>query len=152
MIDVRNALPLICEWPRMVKACPTIAITFIDAARWTATTFVIWDWYRYRSAWRADEHIGLDNVHGTQVIRSMDAALRRLKSLPGAICLSAAASILDGDRALPYDVIHIPGMIMPCTCRLAGRCLSVLAVSVAGPFHDPMWSLVPTHNSRATAA
>src|SRR5579864_1353442 len=113
MIDVRNALSLICEWTRMVKACPTIAHTFIDATRWTATTLVIWDQHRYRSARRADEHIGLDSVHAAQVIGSMDTALGRLKSLPGAICLSDPASILHCDRALPYDVIHIPGMIMP---------------------------------------
>ena len=99
MIDVLNALPLICELARMVKVGPTIALTFVDAARWTATTFVVRNEYRYRSTWRADEHIRLNGVRTSQVIRSVDAALRRLKRLPRAVRLNAAASILDGDRA-----------------------------------------------------
>ena len=49
----------------------------------------------------------------------MDPALGRLKSLPRAESLNAAASILDGDRALSNDVVNIPGMIMPRPLGLA---------------------------------
>ena|ERR1700745_1519209 len=103
----------------MVKACPTIALTFVNAARRTTTTLVAWNEYRYRSAEWADEHIGLDGIHAPQVIRSVDAALGRLKSLPRAICLCAAAPILDRDRALPNDIVDKPGMVMPRTRGLA---------------------------------
>jgi hypothetical protein len=121
MIDVCNALPLICEWARVVKACPTIAVTFVYTARRTATTLIVWNKYRYRSTRRADEHIGLDGVLAAQVIGSVDAALGRLKSLARAICLNAAAAILDGDRALSYDVVYETGMIVPQTRDLADR-------------------------------
>src|SRR6266571_6099375 len=103
----------------MVKARPTIAFTFVDATRWTATTLVAWNKYRYRSTRWADEHIGLDGIHASQVIRSVDAALGRLKSLPRAICQCATAPILNRDRALPNDIVDKPGMIMPRTRGLA---------------------------------
>ena len=119
MIDVLNALTLICELAWMVKALPTIALTLVDAARWTATTFVVRNEYRYRSTWRADKHIRLNGVRTSQVIRSVNAALRRLKRLPRAICLCAAAPILDRDRALPNDIVDKPGMVMPRTRGLA---------------------------------
>ena len=121
MIDVLNALTLICELAWMVKALPTIALTLVDAARWTATTFVVRNEYRYGSAWRADEHIGLNGVRTSQVIRSVYATLRGLKRLPRAMRLNVAASVLDGDRALPHDVVHITRMIVPRTCGLADR-------------------------------
>ncbi len=105
----------------MVKACPTIALTFVDAARWTATALVIWNSYCYRSARRANEHIRLNGVHPSHVIRSVNPAVRRLKSLTRAICLNAAAAVLDGDRALSHDVVDISGMIVPRTCGLADR-------------------------------
>src|SRR5215471_275571 len=97
----------------MVKGGPTTARAFVDAARWTATTFVVRNEYRYRSTWRADKHIRLNSVPAYQVIRSVDAALRRLKRLPRAIRLNAAASILDRDGPLSYDVVSISGMIVP---------------------------------------
>ena len=84
MINVCNALPLICEWAGEIKACPTIARTFVDRARWPAAALVAWNKYGYRSARRADEHIGLDGIHVSQVVRSVDPALGRLKSLPRA--------------------------------------------------------------------
>jgi len=105
----------------MVKACPTTALTFVDLARRTATTLVAWNEYRYRSARRADEHIGLDGILASQVIRSVDAALGRLKGLTRAIRLGASASVLDGDCALSDDIVDIPGMIMPRTRALADR-------------------------------
>ena len=121
MIDVLNALTLICELAWMVKALPTIAPTLVDAARWTATTFVVRNEHRYRSTWQADEHVRLNGVRTSQVIRSVDAALRRLKRLPRTVRLNAAASILDGDRTLSYDVVYVPGMIMPRTRGFADR-------------------------------
>jgi hypothetical protein len=121
MIDIRNALSFICELARMVKRGPTTGLAFVDAARWTATAFVVRSEYGYRSTWRPDEHIRLNGVHVSEVIRSVDAALRRLKRLPRAIRLNGAASILNGDRPLSYDVVDISGMIMPRTRGFADR-------------------------------
>src|SRR5689334_23533395 len=90
----------------MVKACPTIALTFVNAARRTTTTLVAWNEYRYRSAEWADEHIRLDGIHAPQVIRSVDAALGRLKSLPRAIGLCAAAPILEDRKSTRLNSSH----------------------------------------------
>jgi len=86
------------------------------------TALVAGNKYRYRSARRPDEHIGLDSIHVSEVIGSVDATLGRLKSLPDAIGLNAATSILDGDAALSHDVVYIPRMVMPRTRGLADRC------------------------------
>jgi hypothetical protein len=121
MIHVRNAVALICELPGMVKAEPTVALTFVNAARWTAALFIAWNWYRYQSARRTNEHIGLDGIDVPQVICPVDAALGCLKSLPSTILLDGAASILDGNGALSDDVVNIPGVVMPRTRGLADR-------------------------------
>src|SRR5215472_1272657 len=122
MVNVFNALSLICKWAGKIEACPTITLTFVNRAWWTATALVAWNKYRYWSARRADEHIGLDSIHVSEVIGSVDAPLGRLKSLSDAIGLNAATSILDGDGALSHDVVYIPRMVMPRTGSLAYRC------------------------------
>lgn len=116
-----NALPLICESARKIKSGPTVARTFVDRARRTASTLVVWNSHRYRSARRSDEHVRLDGVRTAQVICSVHAPLGCLKGLPRAVGLDVAASILDRDCALPHYVVDEPGMVVPCACSLADR-------------------------------
>src|ERR1700687_5449204 len=121
MIDELSACTLICELARKIEARPAIALAFVDTARWATTALVVWNEYRYRSAWRSDKHIRLNGIRASQVIRSVNTASTRLKCLPRSIRLTVAASILDRDRALSYDVINISGMVMPRTRGLADR-------------------------------
>ena len=121
MIDELHASALIWELVRKIKTCPPITLAFIDGARRTTTPLVVWNWHRYRSAWRTNKHIRLDRIRTSQVVRPVDTPFGSLKSLPRAIRLHIAASIFDGDRALSYDVVDKPGVIMPRTRRFADR-------------------------------
>src|ERR1700741_3210226 len=113
MVDKLHAGPLILKLAGKIEACPAAAFALVHLARRTAAALVIGCEHRYWSARRPDEHIRLDGIRSTQVIRPVDAALRRLKCLPRAVRLHVAASILDGDCALPHNVVDEPGMVVP---------------------------------------